>query len=172
MISENKLSLLEEILSVINSVKSPEELLNYLIDRYIKITGALTGSVMIINPETKVLEMKASRGLLSEKIPSVKLKIGQGVTGKVAETGSSLLIKDTSTIDYYIRIREDLKSELAVPLKLENEIIGVISVDSDRENAFTEEHLDILETISNFVAQILNKENLIKNLKDKISKHC
>ncbi|MBN2440764.1 MAG: sigma 54-interacting transcriptional regulator [Spirochaetales bacterium] len=170
MENKNKLSLLEEILPVMNSVKSPEELLNYLIDRYIEITGALTGSIMIINPETTELEIKASRGLLSDKTTNVNLKIGEGVTGKVAETGNSLLINDTRSIDYYIRIREDLKSELAVPLKLENKIIGVISVDSDRLNAFTGEHLDILESISNFVAQILKKENLIKDLKDKLSK--
>ena len=101
MIYKDKLSLLEEILPVINSAKTPEELLNYLIDRYIQITGALTGSIMIINPETRVLEIKASRGLLSEKTPDVTLRIGEGVTGKVALTGKSLLINDTIS-SYYI----------------------------------------------------------------------
>jgi len=41
-------------------------------------------------------------------------------------------------------------------------IIGVINVDSDRPAAFTEAHRDMLLAISNFVAQILSKENLIK----------
>jgi Nif-specific regulatory protein len=165
-----KLEFLEELLVVINSARTPEEMLNFLLDRFIEITGALTGSIMLIEPETQVLEIKAFRGLQSEKVRAVRLKIGEGVTGKAAETGKALLIPDVEAVPYYVRLREDLKSELAVPLKLEERIIGVINVDSDRPAAFTEDHRDMLLAISNFVAQILSKDTLIKSLKDQISR--
>jgi Nif-specific regulatory protein len=170
MANSNKLAFLEELFTIVNSARTPEEMLNFLLDRFIEITGALTGSIMLINPESKILEIKAFRGLKSEKVVNVKLKIGEGVTGKVAEKGQPLLIPDVDAVDFYVRIREDLKSELAVPLKLENKIIGVINVDSDKVAAFTEEHKDMLSTVSDFVAQIIFKENLIKNLKTQLEK--
>jgi Nif-specific regulatory protein len=167
-----RLAFLEELLALINSARTPEEMLNVLLDRFIEITGALTGSIMLIDAESQVLEIKAARGLQAEKVRSVRLKIGEGVTGRVARTGQALLIPDVGAVDYYVRVREDLRSELAVPLKLEERIIGVINVDSDRPAAFTAEHRDMLLAISNFVAQILSKETLIKGLKEQLSKQA
>jgi len=166
----DKLKLLEEILAKINSSVSPDEVLNYLIDRCIELTEALTGSIMLINPETDVLEIKTYRGLQPEKVALTNLRVGEGVTGHVAQTGKPLLIKNTDEVSYYIRIRDDLKSELAVPLKLGNRTVGVISVDSNKRSNFSEEHLDILQTIANFAVQVLQKANLIADLKDKIAK--
>ncbi len=165
-----KLKILEDILDIINSAISPNELLNYLIDKCIEITGALTGSIRIINPETNILEIKVFRGLNPSKILNIKLKVGEGVTGRVAETGIPLLVNNVDDIKYYIRVRKDLKSELAVPLKVENKTFGVISVDSNKLNAFTGEHQNLLVTISTFAVQILQKANLIENLKDKIER--
>jgi Nif-specific regulatory protein len=165
-----KLKILEDILDIINSAISPNELLNYLIDKCIEITGALTGSIRIINPETSILEIKVFRGLNPSKILKMKLKLGEGVTGRVAETGLPLLVNNVDDIKYYIRVRKDLKSELAVPLKVENKTFGVISVDSNKLDAFTKEHQNLLETISTFAVQILQKANLIETLKDRIER--
>jgi Nif-specific regulatory protein len=166
----DKLKLLEEILSKINSSESPHEVLSYLIDKCIEITGALTGSIMLINPETKLLEIKVSKGLHPARVATTNLKLGEGVTGHVALTGTPLVIGNVEEVDFYIRIRDDLKSELAIPLKLEDKTIGVISVDSNEQNKFTNEHVDILEMIATFAVQILHKANLIESLKDKITK--
>jgi Nif-specific regulatory protein len=165
-----KLQILEDILEIINSAISPNELLNYLIDKCIEITGALTGSIRIINPDTNILELKVFRGLNPSRISKIRLGPGEGVTGRVAESGLPLLVNNVNKIKYYIRVRKDLKSELAVPLKLENVTIGVISVDSNKLNAFNGEHLNLLETISSFAVQILQKANLIESLKNKIER--
>ncbi len=165
-----KLQILEDILEIINSAISPNELLNYLIDKCIEITGASTGSIRIINPDTNILELKVFRGLNPSRISKIKLGPGEGVTGRVAESGMPLLVNNVDSIKYYIRVRKDLKSELAVPLRLENVTIGVISVDSNKLNAFTSEHLNLLETISSFAVQILQKANLIESLKNKIER--
>lgn len=160
-----KFELLEKIVTDMNSAMSADELLNYLIDKAIEMTGALTGSIMLINPETKVLDIKVFRGLKKDKITTTKLKVGEGVTGHVAQTGTPVLVGDADKVDYYIRVREDLKSELALPLKIENKIVGVISVDSSKKNAFNEEHMDILNTLSKVASQILYKANLFAELK-------
>lgn len=169
MKNPEKLNFFEEMLIAINSAQSTDELLNFLIDRCIEITGALTGSIMLLNHETNILEIKVFRGLKKERVIQTRLKAGEGVTGHVVKTGTPLLINNVDEIEYYVRIRGDLKSELAVPLKWDKEIIGVISVDSNKRNAFTNEDLDILIVISNIAAQILLKANLIDDLKQQIN---
>ncbi|MDD5066639.1 MAG: sigma 54-interacting transcriptional regulator [bacterium] len=143
-------------------------MLNYLIDSCIEITKATSGSIMLIDPVSCVLDIKVIRGLNKGIITKVKLKVGEGVTGRVAETGKPLLINNVDSVDFYVRIREDLRSELAVPLIVSNRVIGVLSVDCNRQEAFTEEDLTLLQLIGNIVVQILNKENIINTLKNKI----
>ncbi|MEK6797264.1 MAG: sigma 54-interacting transcriptional regulator [Spirochaetota bacterium] len=168
MKESDTVKLVEEILSTINSAKTTQEILDNLVDRIIKITDSLTGSIMLIDHEAGVLDIKASRGLKTAAVASTKLKVGEGVTGFVARKGESLLVNDVRSVPYYVRIRDDLKSELAVPIKDKNSIIGVMSVDSDRLNAYTKEDLGLLETIASFAAQTLIKANLIEDLKHRI----
>ena len=164
-----RLKLLEDILTTINSVESSQEILSYLIDRCIELTGAVTGSIMLIN-DKNTLEIKVFRGLIQEKISSTRLKVGEGVTGRVAQTGKPLLINSVNDVEYYVRIRPDLQAELAVPLKIGNDIIGVINVDSNKTAAFTEEHMEILELIGNLASQILQKAQLISKLQERIER--
>ena len=164
--SDKKLEALNNILVSLNHSDTPEKILNYLLDNCIKITNATSGTIMLIN--NNILETKIIRGLKKETMKKLRLKIGEGVTGKVAQTGTPLLINNADEIDYYIRVKNDLKSELAVPLIIDKEIIGILSVDSNKLNAFTEEDLTLLQLISNIVAQIVKKENIIGELKNKV----
>ncbi len=169
MRESDKLKLFEDILMVSNTATASVDVLNYIMNRCVEITGASTGSIMLINPESNILEIKVSRGLKKERVFNTKLKLGEGVTGKVAQTGKPILIKNAYSVDFYVRIREDLKSELAVPLKLNHKVIGVISVDSDKESAFTEDDMRLLQDISNFTSQVIFKEEMIEDLKKKIA---
>ncbi len=166
--SDKKLEALNNILLSLNHSDTPKEMLNYLIDNCIKITKATSGSIMLINPETQILEIKAVRGLKKNIIQNVMLKVGEGVTGKAAKTGTPLLINDVDKINYYVRIRDDLKAELAVPLIINQKIIGVLSVDTNKKDTFTDDDLNLLQLVSNIVVQILKKENIINEFKIKI----
>lgn len=166
------LRLLEEILADLNHVSSSAELLDCLLDKSLAATGADTGSVMLIDPLSQVLQVKACRGKESIRIRKTHLKVGEGVTGMVAKTGRPLLVNDASKVAYYVRVGKDLKSELAVPLKIDKKIVGVISVDSQRIDAFNEDHLKVLETIAIFISQILQRQILIEELNDKIKRQA
>ncbi len=164
-----KLVALSDILVSLDHSTTPQEMLDFLMDNCIRITDATSGSVMLIDRETQVLEIKVARGLARDAIKTVRLKVGEGVTGRVARTGKACLVGDVGEIDYYVRIRRDLKAELAVPLIMQQEVIGVLSVDSNRRNAFSEEDLMLLQISASMVVQILKKEKIIEELKKKVS---
>lgn len=168
MKQDKKLELLEKIITAMNSAASIDEVLNYLIDKCIEVTKSTTGSIALINEDSKLMDIAVFRGLNEKNAKNTKLKIGEGVTGHVAKTGKALLINNVDEVDYYVRVNDDLNSELAVPLMLENKLIGVISVDSTRKDAFNEAHLDLMHTLSNVASQILHKQKLIDELKHRI----
>jgi Nif-specific regulatory protein len=75
----------------------------------------------------------------------VKLRIGEGITGWVAREGVPDLVSDVLEDSRYIMVREDIRSEMAVPLKLGQEVFGVLNLDHVKKDAFKEEDLEMLE---------------------------
>ncbi len=164
-----KLKLLHFISIEMNKSHSMEELFELILERCLELTGADTGSVMIINKEENVLDILAFKGLEEKIVSKTKLKIGEGITGWVAQTGHPKLVNNTQKDPQYIKIREGLFSELAVPIKTEDEIIGVISVDSNKENAFTEDDMELLIMVAELAAQIIKKDIIKDKLQMKIN---
>jgi len=100
----------------------------------------------------------------------VRVPLGQGVTGQVAETGESLLIRDLYAEDWkdkYISVMaEEIRSELAVPLKRDGEVWGVLNVESPEVAAFDEDDKTLLETIAIQIKIALRNAEQYKELKE------
>jgi Nif-specific regulatory protein len=165
----NKLKLVHYISFEMNKPHSAKTLLTLILERCLELTGAKTGSVMLINEKEKVLDIVAFKNLPAKAAESTKLKLGEGITGWVAMTGNPKLVNNTRQEPIYIKVREDLLSELAVPIKTENKIIGVISVDSNKENAFTEDDLELLLMVAELSAQIISRDRIQERLSSKIN---
>jgi PAS domain S-box-containing protein len=87
----------------------------------------------------------------------ITIPIGRGIVGSVAKTGIAEIINDTSLDERYI-LDDDMRlSEIAVPIKLNDEVIGVIDSEHPNKNFYSERHLRILTTISKLVANRIDK---------------
>jgi Nif-specific regulatory protein len=164
-----KLKLVHYISVEMNKPHSTKALLTMILERCLEITGAKTGSVMLIDEADKVLDIVAFKNLPLKTAEATRLKLGEGITGWVAMTGNPKLVNNTRQDPIYVKVREDLLSELAVPIRTENRVIGVISVDSNRENAFTEDDLDLLLMVAELAAQIITKDKIQEKLGSKIN---
>jgi signal transduction histidine kinase len=150
---------LYELFRTISSSLEPARALDLIIDAAVKITGASGGSLIMIDWQKKILNIEVSRGFTTS-IHNVKLKIGEGITGWVAQSGQPLLVRNVSRDRRYITVKEDIKSELAVPLIVDAKLIGVLNVDSTHANAFDEEDLDLLTLLSRQSAQVIRNGQL------------
>ena len=157
---DNLLLSVHEISTAMNSTLDPDELLELILDKCIAITGVKSGSLMLIDNKQQRLNIVSSRGIRPEVQKELKLKIGEGVTGYVAKSGKPKLVNNVKNDPDYISIKEDIKSELAVPMIVEDATIGVMSLDSSKINAFSEEHVKVISILANQAAQIF------KNLQD------
>lgn len=78
----------------------------------------------------------------------IKIPLGEGIVGTVAQIGIAEIINDTRLDKRYISDDENRLSEIAVPLIANDKIIGVIDSEHSKLNFFTYEHLEILTTIA------------------------
>ena len=88
--------------------------------------------------------------------------VTSGITGKAVVLGKTIRIGDIAKEEEYIEIASDIRSELCVPIRVNERIIGILNVESQRENAFEESDERILNTIAGGLGTALEKLRLFK----------
>jgi len=159
-----RLNLLHQVSNVIHSTLEPREALQLILGEAVRLMRASSGSVALFNPTSGFLEIEASRGL-PPQASQLRLKLGQGVTGWVARTGKPARVGDVSKDPRYISLRENIRSELAVPLEVNGQVRGVINVDADRLNAFSAEDQELLQELALQAARVIHNTWLYEQLR-------
>ncbi len=147
--------LLARVSRVITSSLDSTRVLELVLGEAVRIMQATSGSIALINPHTQLLEVEVARGL-GQDATELKLAIGRGVTGWVAKTGQPLRVPDVTTDERYVSVRESIRSELAVPLLVEDALIGVLNVDSTRRDAFSADDEELLLALAGQAAQVIH----------------
>ncbi len=117
----------------------PKRAISHFLEIGIGKTGATCGSFILINPNTGLLDIEATRGM-PLRIRRTKLHLGEGVTGWVATTGKAMRIPDVRKERKYVTVLPKVRSELAVPVEHQGQVLGVINLDSVHLAHFSEEH--------------------------------
>ncbi|MEI8063215.1 MAG: GAF domain-containing protein, partial [Verrucomicrobiota bacterium] len=152
---------LARVSGVINSSLDPKRVLDLVLSEAVAAMAATSGSIVLIDPHTQLLEIETATGL-NKDAQQLKLAIGRGVTGWVAKTSQPLRVPDVTADARYVSVRKDVRSELAVPLVIEGQLIGVLNVDSTRKNAFSTEDEELLVALGNHAAQVIHNSWLHK----------
>ena len=161
---DSRMAILQEITLALNSTLEPEKLIELILDSSIRYTGATTGSFILMDDEG-ILKIVASRGLGANVGEEVSLRLGEGITGWVAEHGKPLNVPDVRQDERYVMVKEHIRSELAVPMVLNKKVVGVISVDSTRPENFTDADLQLLLVVGTPAAQILENARAFSDLR-------
>ncbi|MDQ7029233.1 MAG: GAF domain-containing protein [Ardenticatenia bacterium] len=112
--------------------------------------------ILLLDEEAGVLRPHASYRASTEVI-NFSVPLGRGVTGHVAVTGRPKRVPDVEQEPNYIRIETRTRSELCVPLRAGNRVLGVINAESVRVNAFTEEDERLLITFAGQLATAIER---------------
>lgn len=101
-----------------------------------------------------------------EFVRSRHITIGDGIVGWVARYGETQRIGDVKKDQRYFSLRPDIQSELCVPIKTDDQIIGVINVESPRLDAYTFGDQQMLESIAGQLAVTFENARLFEQIKD------
>ncbi len=161
----DRIELLYRIGRLIDPSKDSKAVLGAILREVVRALRATSGSVSLIDHERGALAIEVGVRLGREARKSVVLAIGEGVTGQVAKTGQALRVNDVRRFAHYVPVRQDVLSEMAAPLLVDGEPIGVLNVDADRLDAFDQEAMDLLLAASEEAARVIQ----ISRLHERIS---
>ena len=162
-----RLDLLYQVSKVIHSTLDSQEALQLIVSEAVRLMRASSGSVVLINPTTGFLEIHASFNLPAAST-KMKLRVGEGITGWVARNGKAVRLGDVTKDVRYVAARGGVVSELAVPMEVKGEIRGVVNVDSDRRDAFTEDDQDLLQELAVQASKVIQNTWLYEQLRLKV----
>jgi len=166
-LTPERLSLLYQVSNVIHSTLDSQEALHLIVSEAVRVMRASSGSLVLINPTSNILEIHAAHNL-SSSARRLKLHVGEGITGWVARHGKPVRCGDVTQDKRYVSVRRDVRSELAVPLEVKGEVRGVINVDSDRADAFSAEDQELLQELSVQASKVIHNTWLYEQLRLKV----
>ena len=158
-----QLQLIGGITQKIASILDLDELLHEVVHLVGDTFGYYYTSILLVEAGSDKLILRAVSGPFETQIDRLRLKIGQeGITGWVAHSGEPLLVNDVSHEPRYYPTEEskDTRSELAVPIKLKGEIIGVLDVQSVELDALDQDDIFILQTLADQLAVAIENARL------------
>ncbi len=120
--------------------------------------GAEACSVYAMRPG-EILELVATEGLRPTAIGQTRLRVGEGITGLCAATGKVLNLPDAQAHPGFAYRsetgEENYAAMLAVPVRRAGRTLGIVSVQNRDNRLYTDEEVDVLETVAMLLAEIL-----------------
>jgi signal transduction histidine kinase/CRP-like cAMP-binding protein len=161
-----KLSKLIDAAKAVNSSVKLDEVLDLILTTAIYTTKADRGTLYMVDSVNNVLW---SRLLHGEKVGEIRLPIGKGISGYVAETGETVNIEDTYTHPYFNpeidqRSGYHTHSMLCMPIRdKEKGILGVIQLLNKKEGLFDREDEEFIEGMSVHASLAIENARLAEN---------
>lgn len=159
-----ELTLLFEIGTYLSSMRNLEELLQKSAHLIRKSFGFYYIGIAILNAEDKILELRSFDTEENIKPKRRKIKFNQGLMGWVIKYGIPLRIGDVKSDKRYLRGIESINSEMVIPLKRKDTILGVIDIGSKKLNAFNEDDQTLTEQIARMLSISIENAILYKKV--------
>ncbi len=183
------IKLMKEISTIIGSgTLEIDTIIQTIVDNSVKGTNARGGAILLKDPLTNRLIVKYVKGLypptkpikstpgatlteavIIEKFKSEKITVGEGLLGKVAETGETIYIPEVLKDPDFVQTVSDhilVTSFIAVPLKSKDDVFGVLTVVDDSK-AFLENDVSLLETLGEQAAVTIAQFQMYQEILEK-----
>jgi phosphoserine phosphatase RsbU/P len=142
--------------------------LDALLTRIANLTKGLidyrTFGILLLNEATQELEMKLAVRY-GKDATATHVKVGEGLVGWAAQNKESVLVADVSVDPRYINLVEDARSELVVPMLIQDRCIGVFDLESPELEAFTKEHKELMSLLASQAAVAIENARLYEEVR-------
>ena len=143
---------LVEVADVVNTTLDLDTLLQRTAELVRRVIEYEIFAILLLNEKTQELRIRFQIGHTPDVAERLRVKVGEGVTGRAAKTREAVLVNDVGAEPSYIQGVAGVGSELAVPLIVKNKVIGVIDLEAPQAGYFTEEHRRLLTLVASRIA--------------------
>jgi two-component system, cell cycle sensor histidine kinase and response regulator CckA len=169
----SQLALVNRIARHVAALLDQDELLRVAVDEIRESFGFRNVTLLNVDRKRGLLHRQVIAGAYAELAsPAYRQEIGAGLIGLAARGGEPILSNDTEADPRYIRgfgPGADTRSELAVPIKIGAEVVGVLDIQENRTGAFDETDVQTITTLADQIASSLNNAKLFGALQRELA---
>jgi len=168
-LQSSEVLVLSRISAALSGLWNLDAILGVGLDNTLDIMNGTIGEILLIDETTQELSRVTHRGLSKEFVENVRLSLGEGITGSVAQTGKAVLLEDIS-LDPRVAhrdlvIAEGLKAYVCVPLRARDKVLGVLNVVSRVPRKFTTSDMQLLYAIGDQLGIAVEHARLYERLR-------
>lgn len=156
----------------VTSLQDLEQILSRIVEAAVYLTKAEEGSLMLVDQESGELYLRAQRGMGEKSTANLRLKIQDSIAGQVVRTGRPVMIGGINQDDSYkVKTGYFVKSLLNVPLKVKDQVIGVLAVhNKGNVTPFSDRHLNLLMTLADYASIAIDNARLYARLSSDVDR--
>jgi len=160
---------LSRVSAAISGLHELDAILRIGLDNVLNIMNGTVGGIMLLDESNQTVCYRVYHGLSNKYAGEMCLRLGEGIAGKVAQSGRAVLLEDISSEPDAARIdlisSEGLKAFLSVPLRSKDNVLGVMNVASHTSHRFTKEDVHLLHSIGDQLGTAIEQARLHDRLR-------
>ncbi len=141
-----------------------EEVLEDILVSLRQVVDYVVGGVFLVDKQEDDLRSVFSVGYEPDFKKKLHMKGGQGIVGAVADSGEPVIVPDVSQDPRYISANPATKSEIVVPIKVDDRVIGVINLESEQTDAYNQRDVALILAFASQAGISLERAQLHENL--------
>lgn len=167
---EEQLRTLTKLSAILNSTLDPKEVQKRAMEAATELMNAQVGSLLLVDEKNNELYFEVALGEKGAQVKEIRLKIGEGIAGWVAQHGEPLIVEDVQKDPRFAK-KADKKSSfvtrnmICVPVRIKDKTIGVLQAINKEEGAFAQEHLELFQMLANQVGIAIENARLMEDLR-------
>jgi signal transduction histidine kinase len=160
---------LSRISAALSGLSDLDAILGVGLDSALDIMNGNIGEILLIDEQTQNLTRHVYRGLSEEFVENIRLSLGEGINGSVAQSGKAVLLEDISADPRLAHremvLAEGLKAFICVPLRAREVVLGVLNVASRIPRHFTTNDMHLLYAIGDQLGIAIEHARLYERLR-------
>jgi len=160
---------LSRISAALSDLADLDAILGVALDTVLDIMDGTVGGILLLDEQTRTLYYRVHRGLSTIYVEQMRLALGEGIAGGVAQSGKAILLEDISTDPRTAHpdlvSDEGLRAFISVPLRTQDKVLGVINVASHLPHHFTTSDMHLLHSVGDQLGMAIEHTSLYERLR-------
>jgi diguanylate cyclase (GGDEF)-like protein len=155
----NEVAVFHELGKALTSSLQLDQVLRTIMEKITEVLRPATWSLLLMDTSKNELYFQIATGKGSDALKDIRIKVGQGLAGWVAQSGQAVVVPDTTKDSRFFaqvdeRTRTETHSIVAVPVRFRDQCLGVIELINcvGPEGAFSQRDLALLEALADYAA--------------------
>ncbi|MCS7010762.1 MAG: GAF domain-containing protein, partial [Anaerolineales bacterium] len=165
-----ELCALYQISRMLASTLNPQELFYETVHLLNQLFGFYHTQIFLVDHTRRALVICAASGEHAKALleQEYAIEFGSGIVGHVAEIGEAFFTNDVDAVIFHVRhpLLEETQSELAIPIKVNNQVWGVLDIQEKPPRQIHKHQMDLLHAVADQLSVALEKAQLYQDLQN------